>query len=100
MGIDMMSTDEVKEMLGIPAAVNFTELEAALPRNFGANVVKDFDTEAVFADFMETRRMRLRDVMQRDALELKILAEKKKALAAAAAGGNEAGAGEAATKAE
>jgi ribosomal protein L30/L7E len=82
--IDMMNTDEVKEMLGIPASVSFSALKQNTPRNFGTGIVRDFDSAQSFADFAEVRRMRLRDIMQRDAVELRLLQKRKEAAAAAA----------------
>jgi ribosomal protein L30/L7E len=83
--VDMMSLDEAKDMLGVPRGVTFRELQAALPHNSGAGVQRDFDTEQGFVDLAETRRMKLRDVMQRDALELRLLRKKKEALASGGA---------------
>lgn len=81
--IDMLSLDEAKDMLGIPRGVNFSDLRKSLPRNFGPGVIQDFDTDQAFVDFMEARRMKLRDVMQRDAVELRLLKKRKEALLSA-----------------
>ena len=83
--IDMMTTDEAKDMIGVPRAVGFAQLKTTLPRNYGAGLTQDRDVEQSWVDFMETRRNRLRDIMQRDALELRLL-KRRKELAAAGGG--------------
>ena len=75
--IDIISIDEMKSILGIPKHITFTDLQRTLPHSFHRTPNQGNPLMHGKVQFSEYRKMRLRDIMQRDALELKILHEKK-----------------------
>lgn len=89
--IDIMDLDEAKALVGVPAHMNFSELNAQIPATFGRGGGVSSPSIRSKVRFMRLRRMRLRDVLHRDELEKRLLEEKRRAMtgggkAAAAAG--------------
>eukprot|EP00744_Colponema_vietnamica_P024884 GILI01036423.1.p1 GENE.GILI01036423.1~~GILI01036423.1.p1 ORF type:complete len:206 (-),score=30.58 GILI01036423.1:71-688(-) len=81
--IDMVDTDELKQMIGVPSHIKFSDLRRQLPVHVGdANKSAGNPYLRSRVDFMLYRRQRMRDIMHRDQQELKLLAEKKKLKAA------------------
>lgn len=78
--VDHLDLDEAKALIGVPEHMSFRDLAAQLPSNFGRTRAVANPRLRSKMNFMELRRMRLRDVMHRDQLEKKLLAEKRRAL--------------------
>ncbi|CAD2220251.1 hypothetical protein AGDE_02167 [Angomonas deanei] len=80
--IDMLDLDEAKALVGIPEHIQFRDLNRQIPATFGRGKGVPNPHLRSKKNFMHLRRMRLRDVLHRDALELRLLEEKRKALSA------------------
>jgi adenylate kinase len=87
--VDHLDLDEAKALIGVPEHVSFRDLAAQIPTTFGRTRAVATPQLRSKMNFMQLRRMRLRDVMHRDQLEKKLLEEKRRALqkSAAEAGG-------------
>ncbi|EKG01809.1 hypothetical protein TCSYLVIO_007182 [Trypanosoma cruzi] len=81
--IDMLDLDEAKALIGVPEHISFDDLASQIPVSFGRVRAVANPVLRSKMNFMKLRRMRLRDVLHRDALELRILEERRKALEAA-----------------
>ena len=90
--IDVMDLDEVREIIGVPTHVTFAELKAQIPRNFGR--VRGFRSPFSRSryNFHALRSQRLRDILERDQIEKRLL-EKKKQLKASKASSSQVAAG-------
>jgi ribosomal protein L30/L7E len=75
--IEQVPLDEMKRLLGMPAHVRFGDLEAGLPRLRGRGVGAKHPYVASMVNFNQFRRMRIKDVLERDAVELRLLAARK-----------------------
>lgn len=80
-GIDMLDLDEVRELIGVPSHIKFKELVSQLPKNFQQTKGMKGPLLRSKMNFMQLRQQRLRDILQRDQVELRLL-EKKKLLRA------------------
>ncbi|RNF20744.1 uncharacterized protein Tco025E_03652 [Trypanosoma conorhini] len=81
--VDMLDLDEAKALIGVPEHVSFSDLASQIPATFGRVRAVANPVLRSKMNFMKLRRMRLRDVLHRDALELRLLEERRKALAEA-----------------
>ncbi|ORC85397.1 uncharacterized protein TM35_000351410 [Trypanosoma theileri] len=79
--VDTLDLDEARALIGVPEHVGFADLAAQLPAAFGRGRAVANPVMRSKMNFMQLRRMRLRDVLHRDALELRLLEERRKALA-------------------
>lgn len=79
--VDMLDLDEAKAMVGIPEHINFSDLSAQIPPTFGRGKAYSSPVMRSKANFMRLRRMRLRDVVQRDELEKQLLEERRRLVA-------------------
>ncbi|KAH9601454.1 hypothetical protein LSM04_002087 [Trypanosoma melophagium] len=79
--VDALDLDEARALIGVPEHVDFADLAAQLPAAFGR--IRGVANPVIRSkmNFMQLRRMRLRDVLHRDALELRLLEERRRALA-------------------
>jgi ribosomal protein L30/L7E len=79
--VEMINTDELKKLLGIPDHVTFRDLAKTLPEDMNGErppSVEFVGFEDSLADFTILRKRRLKDVLARDAVELRLLNERKK----------------------
>jgi ribosomal protein L30/L7E len=81
--IEMVALDELKQMMGVPAHITFSDLATGIPLNHGRGPAAAMPLTRSRINFVQNRRMRLRDVMERDAAELKLLKLRKEAAAKA-----------------
>ncbi|PWV12433.1 hypothetical protein C3747_51g175 [Trypanosoma cruzi] len=81
--IDMLDLDEAKALIWRAGAHQFWRSCFTNPGVFGRVRAVANPVLRSKMNFMKLRRMRLRDVLHRDALELRILEERRKALEAA-----------------
>ncbi|RNF01969.1 hypothetical protein TraAM80_06689 [Trypanosoma rangeli] len=81
--VDMLDLDEAKTLIGVPEHVSFSDLASQIPATFGRVRAVANPVLRSKMNFMKLRRMRLRDVLHRDALELRLLEERRKAARAA-----------------
>lgn len=85
--VDHLDLDEAKALIGVPEHISFSDLAAQIPPTFGRGRAVANPLLRSKMNFMQLRRMRLRDVMHRDALEKRLLEEKRRALQASQAAG-------------
>ena len=80
--INQVDTDELKKMLGIPSHVHFRDMLKTLPDGvWGGDAIQmtgDINYKYSLTAFTRFRKDRLKDILHRDALELKLLKEKKR----------------------
>jgi ribosomal protein L30/L7E len=76
--IEMIDLDEAKRMIGVPEHIRFTDLQRQLPRRFGRLPGVPFPYLRSRLHFLHYRRMRMRDILHRDSVELRLLEEKKR----------------------
>ncbi|KPI84582.1 hypothetical protein ABL78_6372 [Leptomonas seymouri] len=78
--VDHLDLDEAKALIGVPEHISFRDLAAQIPTTFGRGPAVGNPQLRSKMNFMQLRRMRLRDVMHRDRLEKRLLEEKRRAL--------------------
>ncbi|KPA75575.1 putative mitochondrial hypothetical protein [Leptomonas pyrrhocoris] len=78
--VDPVDLDEAKALIGVPEHVSFRDLASQIPPTFGRGPAVGNPRLRSKMNFMQLRRMRLRDVMHRDQLEKKLLEERRRAL--------------------
>lgn len=76
--IERLDLDAAKELVGIPKHIQFRDLARQIPSTFGRTRAVPNPMLRSKMNFMQYRRMRLRDILHRDAVEKKLLAAKKK----------------------
>lgn len=81
--IDAIDLDEAKEIVGIPAHMEFRDLARQIPPGTWRVKSQASPLMASKVQFTEQRRARLRDIFDRDAVELKLLKKKKQLRSAA-----------------
>lgn len=79
---ELVDLDEAKALIGVPAHVTFSDIAKTIPDNFGRRGGSASPLLRAKVNFTAYRRMRMKDIMLRDAVELRLLAEKKKLRAA------------------
>lgn len=95
--LELVPLDDAKAALGVPPHVSFQQLRQALPSSSRARDAARSTYLTTVAKARRFRRMRMRDVLHRDAVERRLLAARKEAAAAVAAATKDAaGAGAAA----
>jgi ribosomal protein L30/L7E len=75
--IERLDLDEAKVLVGIPSHMQFRDLAKQIPRTFGRTRGSSNPILRSRMNFMQYRRMRIRDLLHRDAVEKKLLAAKK-----------------------
>lgn len=76
--IDMISTDEMKQILDIPEYVTFNDLEAGgLNKYRQSGPSTPYPYLRSYFQFDNYRRKRIADILERDSVELKLLEAKK-----------------------
>jgi ribosomal protein L30/L7E len=75
--LDMLDLDEVRALIGVPTHVKFQELRAQIPLNFHRGVARRSPFARSRVNFHALRAQRLRDILERDALEKRLLLKKK-----------------------
>ncbi|CUG91712.1 Hypothetical protein, putative [Bodo saltans] len=75
--IERLDLDEAKDMIGVPKHMRFSDLATQIPSTFGRMKGTKSPGLRSKMNFMQYRRMRIRDVLHRDAVEKKLLAAKK-----------------------
>lgn len=74
--IERLDLDEAKELVGVPSHITFSDLAQQIPSTFGRGKAVPNPILRSKQNFMQYRRMRIRDVLHRDALEKRLLNEK------------------------
>jgi ribosomal protein L30/L7E len=80
--LDMMDLDEVRSLIGVPSHIKFQELRQQIPLNFGRGRGRRSPFSRSRVNFHALRSQRLRDILERDAVEKRLLAKKKELRAA------------------
>ena len=71
--IDIMPIDEMKRLLCIPAHITFNDLLSQIPETWGDHPPATFEYTVAVKKFAQYRKERIRDIMHRDAMELRLL---------------------------
>jgi ribosomal protein L30/L7E len=75
--IERLDLDEAKAMVGVPTHMQFSDLARQIPRTFGRTKGMHNPGLRSKMNFTQYRKMRIRDILHRDAVEKKLLAAKK-----------------------
>lgn len=84
--VDLLDLDEAKALIGVPEHIHFRDLAQKISPMFGRGGATSSPVIRSKKEFMRLRRMRLRDVLHRDELEKRLLAERRAALQTAESG--------------
>ena len=84
---EMIPLDEMKEILGVPQHVDFCDLESAgLNQYRGVGAATAYPYLKSVHRFLNFRKDRMKEIIERDQVEKKLLKARKRQFAAAAAG--------------
>ncbi len=75
--LDMLDLDEVRQLVGVPTHIKFQELRQQIPLNFGRGRGRRSPFARSRVAFHSLRSQRLRDILERDAVEKRLLAKRK-----------------------
>ncbi|KNH05876.1 hypothetical protein XU18_3153 [Perkinsela sp. CCAP 1560/4] len=76
--IDIVPIDEIKRSLCIPSHITFSDLLSQFPETWGEHPAAVFDYTNALKKFAQFRKERIRDIMNRDATEMRLVKLRRK----------------------
>ena len=71
--IDIVPIDEMKRLLCIPSHITFSDLLSQFPETWGEHPSAVFEYTVALKKFAQYRKERIRDIMHRDAVEMRLV---------------------------